>query len=75
MFEELRYALNAAEWVWSDLEWKKESVLRDIDNYSESVKNDPDDTWAKNCLNEAAARLDVLNAVEIAIRKYVKNAQ
>ena len=75
MFEELRAAMNAADWLWSDLSWKKESVIRDIENYSAQAEADPDDSWCKNCLAEAKARLDVLNAIEAAIRKYVKSVQ
>ena len=75
MFEELRAAMNAADWIWSDLSWKKESVTRDIESYSAQAEANPDDNSYKSCLAEAKARLDVLNAVEVAIRKYVKSVQ
>ena len=70
MFENLRNAINAAEWILNNLQWAKENAVSELDalNNREDSLND----WEESEKRELAAKLDAYNAVVLCMKKFVK---
>lgn len=75
MFTELRNAINAAEWILSNLEWAEKNLMSSIDESNEKLKSEDFTEWDKEEAAELSAKLDALNAVKKCLVKFVKDSQ
>lgn len=71
MFENLRNAINAAEWVLANLEWAKNNAVSELDALNN--REDGLTDWEESEKKELAAKLDAISAVEKCMAKFVKN--
>ena len=70
MFENLRNAINAAEWILTNLEWCKNNAISELDALNSSTE--PLSEWEESAKKELAAKLDAYNAVVLCMKKFVK---
>lgn len=75
MFTEIRNAINAAEWILSNLEWAEKNLMSSIDENNERRKTGDFSEWDKEEAAELACKLDALNAVKKCLTKFVKDSQ
>lgn len=75
MFTEIRNAINAAEWILSNLEWAEKNLMSSIDENNERRKTGEFSEWDKEEAAELASKLDALNAVKKCLAKFVKDSQ
>lgn len=70
MFDEMRNAINAAENVISQLKWRKDSLIEQLDAYNN--REDELNDWELSEKKQLATELDLMYEVEKHIMKWVK---
>lgn len=75
MFTKLRNAINAAEWVLSNLEWAEKNLKYDIGELDGHREQGEFTEWDAEFYSELATKLDALNAVKKCLAKFVKDSQ
>lgn len=71
MFDEMRNAINAAENVISQLKWRKDSLIEQLDAYNN--REDELNDWELSEKKQLATELDLMYEVEKHITKWVKS--
>lgn len=66
----MRNAINAAENVISNLKWRKDSLIEQLDAYNN--REDELNDWEVSEKKQLATELDLMNEVEKYIMKWVK---
>lgn len=71
MFEEMRNAINAAENVLSQLQWRKSSIISSLDEYNNRTDELTD--WELSEKKQYATELDLIYDIEKHVQKWVKS--
>lgn len=71
MFEEMRNAINAAESVLSQLQWRKSSLVSSLDEYHN--REDELTDWERSDMRQYATELDLIYDIEKHVQKWVKS--
>ena len=71
MFEEMRNAINAAENVLSQLQWRKTSITNSLDEYNN--REDELTDWELSEKKQYATELDLIYDIEKHVQKWVKS--
>ena len=71
MFDEMRNAINAAENVLSQLQWRKSSIVSSLDEYNN--REDELTDWELSEKKQFATELDLIIDIEKHVQKWVKS--
>lgn len=71
MFEEMRNAINAAENVLSQLQWRKTSIVNSLDEYNN--REDELTDWELSEKKQYATELELIYDIEKHVQKWVKS--
>lgn len=71
MFDEMRNAINAAENVISQLQWRKSSIVSSLDEYNN--REDELTDWELSEKKQYATELDLIIEIEKHVQKWVKS--